>query len=59
MLHYDPKKRPTASDCLLNYAFFHVKLSLPMSAPDFNEQKQIMDLLEDDEGENEKSNQQQ
>jgi hypothetical protein len=30
-----------------------------MSAPDFNEQKQIMDLLEDDEGENVKSNQQQ
>ena len=58
MLHYDPKKRPTASDCLLNYAFFHVKLPLPMSAPDFNEQKQIMDLLEEDEGEGVRTNQQ-
>lgn len=61
MLHYDPKKRPTATDCLLNYAFFHVKLPLPMSAPDFHEQKQIMDLLEDEdeEGSNARSNQQQ
>ncbi len=51
MLHYDPKKRPTASECLLNYAFFQVRLPIPISAPDFDEQKQIMDLLEDDEEE--------
>lgn len=37
MLHYDPKKRPSARECLLNYDFFKVRLPIPMSAPDFNE----------------------
>ena len=52
MLHYDPKKRPTASQCLLNYSFFHVKLPFPMSAPDFDEQSQVQDLLLDDDSDN-------
>jgi len=54
MLHYDPKKRPTASQCLTNYDFFKVKLPIPMSAPDFDQQKELQDLL-DETDENERS----
>ena len=32
MLHYDPAKRPTASQCL-QYPFFQVKVPIPISAP--------------------------
>ena len=49
MLHYDPKKRPTASQCLLNYGFFQVKLPIPMNAPDFDEQKDLLDILDENE----------
>lgn len=49
MLTYDPNKRPTASQCLLNYDFFKVRLPIPMSAPDFDQQKDILEILDEDE----------
>ena len=52
MLHYDPAKRPTASECL-QYPFFHVKVPIPVNAPGAQEMvvseeaDRILDDLDD------------
>lgn len=45
MLCYDPKKRPTAQECL-QYPVFQVKVQYPLNAPDFSKEKEIEDFLE-------------
>ena len=48
MLNYDPKKRPTASECL-QYPIFQVRVQFPLNAPDFEHQedRDLEDLLLD------------
>ncbi len=52
MLHFDPAKRPTASECL-QYPFFQVKVPIPVSAPGAQEMltsekaDKILDDLDD------------
>ena len=54
MLQYDPAKRPTASECL-QYPFFRVRVPIPLSAPDYQDEDQIIDsLLQDPLGEDQR-----
>ena len=44
MLQYDPKKRPTASQCL-QYPFFRVRVPIPVNAPDPTSAKSEDEIL--------------